>query len=119
MKETLRIVMPWVGGCLGLLLLLCALLYAFVELAFDDRGQALCDNEVEAAMKGKASYKLLEVIPDWKESNVEGEGVSSFKYIYRYQPSGYGSDFRVGLLYCNYVDRDHNPVYLIGKKEIN
>lgn len=118
MKETLRISMAWVGGCLALLIFLCALLYALVEFAFDDGRQALCDKEVEAAMKGKPSYKLLDVIPDWEERNVEGKGLSSFTYIYRYQPHGFGSATRVGLLYCNYVDGDHNPIYLEGKKEI-
>lgn len=64
MKETLRIVMPWLGGCLALLMLTGALLYALVEIFFDDGRQALCDKEVEAAMQGKPSYKLLDVIPD-------------------------------------------------------
>lgn len=118
MKETLRIVMPWAGGCLGLLLLLCVLLYTLIAFVFDGGRQALCDKAVATAMKGKQSYKLLEIIPDWEEREVEGRGLSSFTYIYRYQPGGFGSNIHVGLLYCNYTDGDHNPVHLHGKKEI-
>lgn len=92
------------------------LFMALLASACDER-QALCDKEVEAAMKGKPSYKLLEIIPDWQEYNREGEGIVSFKYLYRYQPSGYGSDFRFGVLRCSHVDGDKRAeVYY--KKEI-
>ena len=83
-----------------------------------DERQDLCDKAVETAMKDKASYKLLEVIPDWKEQEVEGKGISSYKYIYRYYKGGFGTDIRVGLLECHYVDGDRKPVYLYGKEEI-
>lgn len=83
-----------------------------------DERQALCDKAVETAMKSKASYKLLEVIPDWEEREVEGRGLSSYKYIYRYYKGGFGTDIRVGLLECRYADGDRNPVYIYGRKEI-
>ena len=118
MKETLRLVMPWVGGCIGLLLLLAALLYIVIEFAFDDGRQALCDKAVETAMKSKKSYKLLEVIADEDEGPKEGRGLSSFKYVYRYQPTGYGSAIRVGILECDYVDDGRNNVEIHGKNEM-
>lgn len=83
-----------------------------------DERQDLCDKAVEDAMKGKASYKLLEVIPDWEEREVEGKGISSYKYIYRYYKGGFGTDIRVGVLECDYVDTGRNTIHIHGKKEI-
>lgn len=117
MNETLRIVIPWVGGCLAVLMLLGAVLYILIIFAFDDGRQALCDKAVETAMKSKKSYKLLEVIADEDEGPKEGRGLSSYNYIYRYQPSGYGSAIRVGILGCIYGDGDQR-VEIYYKKEI-
>lgn len=115
MKETLRIVMPWFGGCLGTLLLL------FFVLAYllDDGRQALCDKAVEKAMKDKPAYKLLEIIPGEQEEPTEGRAISTFKYIYRYYPTDVRSNLHVGVLECDYVDGNRNPVDIHSVKEID
>lgn len=112
MKETLRIVMPWTGGCLGLLVLI----FGVLAYLFDDGRQALCDKAVEKAMKDKASYVLLEVIEDEDEGPKEGRGISWFKYIYRYYAGSF--ELRVGALQCTYIDDGHDTVYISDQKQL-
>ena len=79
-----------------------------------DERQDLCDKAVETAMKDKPSYKLLEVIPDWKEREVEGKGISEYKYIYRYYIGS--SELHVEGIQCIYGDGDQQ-VEIYGKRE--
>lgn len=113
-KETLRIVLPWAGGCLGLLVLI----FGVLAYLLNDGRRDLCDKAVEAAMKDKVSYILYEVISDEEEGAAEGRGISSFKYIYRYYNYDDGRNLHVGLLECDYVDGDTNPVHFHRWNEI-
>jgi len=90
------------------------LLLSFFLLAGCDKRRSLCDDAVDLAMKGKPSFKILEVISDEDERPVEGKGISQYKYIYRYYAGQ--ANLVVSASQCIYGDGD-GKVEIYGTKE--